>query len=596
METIDVLYDLIKNDNSIKTYKDNQELFTKFYYHEMHLKQSKSKVMFIYKYLLSLNLQEDEAYYTYKNIFDDFNYYEQYLTQNIYIRDAEFSDFYVDKLYELISDYNILSAYAKKYGYNNLVNSNHFIRDYTGAMMILLNKGFFKLSTGNVKKMYSTIKNNPYLQSIMSTNYKDYKLLDKEYLFDYFNRYLVNINLIDDIDNDYLLNAIKSGKIKDKQLLLKIISKTNIAFLDILLDDGLSSFVDILELSFPTLEDRIEVFYSLYQKYLQEEEHLYLLDFIINDKRSKTYLSPKDFKILEERLPANYPLFMDDNEVEYFLNNHTDGLSLLNLKENLKQNNWSYQTRQKVALKTKDVCSLDLKSENVLLLFNLLFNGNKEKLTYLHVVAALKTMIKEYLHDDSVLIYLTCLKKGSYGMAYQEDNVIKLNLGYIKKLFECPNYEENPEALHIIDTIFHEARHLAQYKLRKKSKSEEAYERYKEEILKDLDINYYQKNYIETLEEIDARLTGAKTLATFLEKYYPNMVNCIKYYKELALKEEKRVENKKQILELAAAVTIDEALEKIIAVNPKILLDYPKLQREFNLDGTKIEEIPKHNL
>ena len=45
---------------------------------------------------------------------------------------------------------------------------------------------------------------------------------------------------------------------------------------------------------------------------------------------------------------------------------------------------------------------------------------------------------------------------------------------------------------------------------------------------------------------------------------------------------------------LEEELTVDEALEKIIAVNPKLLEKYPGLQREYELDGTKKEKINHH--
>ena len=41
--------------------------------------------------------------------------------------------------------------------------------------------------------------------------------------------------------------------------------------------------------------------------------------------------------------------------------------------------------------------------------------------------------------------------------------------------------------------------------------------------------------------------------------------------------------------------TVDEVLEKIIAVNPKLLEKYPGLQREYEQDGNKKVDI-KHDL
>ena len=130
--------------------------------------------------------------------------------------------------------------------------------------------------------------------------------------------------------------------------------------------------------------------------------------------------------------------------------------------------------------------------------------------------------------------------------------------------------------------------------MQKSNMSPEIYEQYKEGVLKSLNVDYYNQNYEETLSEIDARLTGAKMLVDFLKTYYPNMINCIKYYEAIVKKEEQRIIHKKSVLELSEDVTIDEALEKIIAVNPKLLEKYPGLQREYELDGTKKENVNHH--
>ena len=168
--------------------------------------------------------------------------------------------------------------------------------------MILLNKGFFKLSTENIKKMINYIKDNSYLQNVLINGYKDFKFLDQECIIDYVKRFLINSDLIGDIDNDFLLMAIKRGRIKDKNLFLKILDKINIDFLDLILDNGASSFVDILELTFPNINDRIEIFQKFYQKFLEAKEYSYLLTFIVGDERSKDYLSEEEEKLILNKL------------------------------------------------------------------------------------------------------------------------------------------------------------------------------------------------------------------------------------------------------------------------------------------------------
>lgn len=590
METIDILDKLIECDSSPLTLENNQELFSKFFLHDMSIRYGGKKVINIYNYLLSLNKPE-ALHYAYLQIFNDFNYYEQYVTQSIYMNVTKANDLYVDTLEELIEYHNLLKSYASKYDISNLINENQFVRDYTGTMMILLNKGFFKISSENIKKMINYIKDNSYLQNALINGYKDFKFLDQEYIIDYVKRFLINADLIADLDNDYLLMTMKGGWIKDKNLFLKILDKININFLDLILDNGVSSFVDILELTFPNINDRIEIFQKFYQKFKEAKEYSYLLTFIVGDKRSKDYVSDEEEKLILNKNCLYYPMYTVDEDIEYFLSTNPQGLLLANLKENLKRNDWSKETNQKVREQTKKTSDLCLHSETVIPLFNLLFKHRTGKLTFIHLFAALKRMIIEYLHDDSVIVYLTRLE-GEYGASSPEDGIIKINVSNVKKMFECNNYEENPEAIHILDTVFHEARHIMQYRLmQKKDMSPEIYEQYKEEVLKSLNVDYYNKNYKETLSEIDARFTGAKMVVDFLKEYYPYMINCIKYYDAIVKKEEERIIHKKNVLELADDVTVDEALEKIIAVNPKLLEKYPGLQREYELDGTKKEKI-----
>lgn len=594
METIDILDKLIKSDNSPLTFQNNKELFSEFFLHDMSIRYGGKKVMNIYNYLLSLNLPED-LHYVYLNIFNDFNYYEQYVTQSIYMNVTKANDLYVDTLEELIEYYNLLKSYASKYNISNLINENQFVRDYTGTMMILLNKGFFKISSENIKKMINYIKDNSYLQNALINGYNDFKFLDKEYIIDYVKRFLINADLIDNLDNDYLLMAMKRGMIKDKNLFLKILDKININFLDLILDNGASSFVDILELTFPNINDRIEIFQKFYQKFKEAKEYSYLLTFIVGDKRSKDYVSDEEEKLILNKNCLYYPMYTVDEDIEYFLSTNPQGLLLVNLKENLKKNDWSKEINQKVKKQTQKVSDLCLSPSLVISLFDLVFKNRTGKLTFIHLFAALKRMIIEYLHDDSVIVYLTHLE-GEWGVSAPEDGIIKINVSDVKKMFECNNYEENPEAIHILDTIFHEARHIMQHRLmQKEDMSPEIYEQYKEEVLKSLNVNYYNYNYEETLSEIDARLTGAKMVVDFLRTYYPNMINCIKYYNAIVTKEEQRIIHKKSVLELSESLTVDEALEKIIAVNPKLLEKYPGLQREYEQDGTKKEDI-KHGL
>lgn len=80
-----------------------------------------------------------------------------------------------------------------------------------GNNIWLFTKRLFKISSENIKKMFIYLKNNSYLQNALINGYNDFKFLDKEYVIDYVKRFLINADLIADLDNDYLLMAMKRG-------------------------------------------------------------------------------------------------------------------------------------------------------------------------------------------------------------------------------------------------------------------------------------------------------------------------------------------------------------------------------------------------
>ena len=86
MNTVDKIYELIRENNTINTFNNNLDLFQNFYYHNMSIKYNGLKVIEIYKYLLSLNISENHETMPYINskIFDDFNKYELDITQQVY--------------------------------------------------------------------------------------------------------------------------------------------------------------------------------------------------------------------------------------------------------------------------------------------------------------------------------------------------------------------------------------------------------------------------------------------------------------------------------------------------------------------------------
>ena len=116
-----------------------------------------------------------------------------------------------------------------------------------------------------------------------------------------------------------------------------------------------------------------------------------------------------------------------------------------------------------------------------------------------------------------------------------------------------------------------------------------SYEQCKEELLRRINTGYYKKNYIGVNYEKEARIVGAKTLSNLLSNYFPYLVNCIDYYSKLAEYEETKIYEDKEIFELSDKVTVDEAIEKLVLICPSIVSNYPLLEREYNLDGSRKE-------
>lgn len=590
MEVVDAVYDLLKNDNSVDTIRNNFDLFQTFYFRYMNMKYNGPHVIDIYKYLISLDLTEfeDELPYLASNIFEDFNRHIIDITQGVYSRNVKADDSYVELLFGLIDDYYYFKQYENKGKYNKLKSENAFIRDCTGAMIIVLNSSFFNFSNENINRMLEYIKDNKYLLSIIESGKRGDNLADKDYIFQYTSRYLFNSAFIseENIKNDAFLKAFKEGKIRDFDTIRRIIKNTSIYYLDYCFEEGLKSFVDILDKSISDEAEKFMLFSSFFYKLVDMEQYEYILTFIMHDDRSKKYISNKDKVNIMEKLVFSYPTNLSKEEIEYILKYVDNSLFLINLKENLKSNDWNKETRSYVENLTKDVfdCEVDFNTA-VIILDNLL--KEKEHVNIFLVFAALKAIIRNVLDDDSICIYLID-DDSIHGCANEQDNTIKLSYSTLSNLVNGHNFDLEPELLHILNTIFHESRHIVQFrKMKSLDMDPEIMEMYKEKVVTDIAEGFYTKNYVGISYEKDARVFGADLLCTFLQTCFPYMKNSIAYYDELATKESERHFEEKHLFELSDELSIDEILSKIISINPDILKEYPYLSREFNLDGTK---------
>ena len=215
MDIIETIYKLIKQDSSINTFNDNKELFKSLYYRNPSIYFDGDKVIDIYRYILSLNIDEYDEDFPYFNsrIYEDFNRYIMYVTQGVYSKEVRVDDAYVEKLFKLIDTYYEFQSLGIKGELNNLVSENTFIRDCTGSMIIILNSSFFSISNDNINKLMDYVKDNKYLMSIINSGSMGEEMMDRDYLFQYSSRFLFNSAFVseENIQNDSLLIAIKEG-------------------------------------------------------------------------------------------------------------------------------------------------------------------------------------------------------------------------------------------------------------------------------------------------------------------------------------------------------------------------------------------------
>ena len=595
MNVVDEIYLLIKNDKSRHTLDNNIVIFQKFYYSSMSINND-YRVIEIFKFLLSLDLTDDfePMPYLISKIFKSFNDYEMMLTQYCYLKDANLNIEYVKKLFSLINDYYFFIKYAENASLTSLIDELNFTRDYTGSFMVTLNASFFGLPVDMIQQMFLLIKNNIYLQDIIKKGTMNKKMLDLEYIHDYLNRFLFTAEFMnkENINNDELIISLKDGKITDYETLLKITKKCPIEYL---LNDekqGISSFLDIVNKSLKDPYERQIVFNTFLSKLGMREDNRYLLDFIMNDERAKSYIEEPDYDEIIN-LAARHDLNNLDSKTCMFLLNKTFSMTLLvNLKEKIKQSNFSLEEQEKIKEETSLVSACDYSFKEAIEILDRVFKNDKIDIDYMMLFEALKRLAKTFMGDEEIYVYLT-EDNQIYGKAYQESKSIVLNVYNIIKLLKTNNLDEQPEMLHIIATLYHECRHLKQKTMMTSNFDENIYEMYKEEILMNSLEGYYTNNYRGTYCEKDARITGNEELINLLEIYFPYMQNAIFYYKKQNEKEYNEIITNKKTFELSMPVRVDEAIEKLVQVNPELLNTYPWLKHEYNIDGTRKDKSMK---
>ena len=587
MNTVDEIYELIKKDNSQNTLNNNVDLFIRFYYQEMSMYYGSYKVKEIYKYLLTVDVDE-EIFPTLKsNIFEDFNRYEIQITQAFYMGGFQINDSVIEKLYELIELYNYFKIYDTN---NKMIDINRFTRDYTGSMIIALNKGIFNISENYVKSMVECVKNNNYIKRI-STNNISNGIMDRDYIFQYLSRFLFTSEFvnIDSLKDDIFINAIFTGNIKDKKIIERIIKSIDISLIISNTNIDISNIINMLDKVYENEQDKRIMFNKIYLKLDEKGMYRELLNFMIKDSRFSIYLSLENQSKIINKCALGYLSNIKDDEARFLIGKCRDRNFLRNLKldANSKDNNFSEETIKLINELTKDILITKPTIQEGLEILKKVFSG--DNVDYDELINAFSIFTTMILGDNDLKIYF--VSSSNYdGCAYTNSNAIALNITKIDDLLKCKNIENSPDKIDIIDVIFHELRHIVQYKTIDEDKiDDELYNIYKEDILINYNCGYYDSNYIGVYAEKDARVIGAQNAFMFLQKYFPNMIKCIEYYKRKYEKEISKTYESAKIFELSSEVSKDKAFDLLVLLNPNITNKYKHLKKEYNLDGTKKE-------
>lgn len=146
-------------------------------------------------------------------------------------------------------------------------------------------------------------------------------------------------------------------------------------------------------------------------------------------------------------------------------------------------------------------------------------------------------------------------------------------------------------------TLFHELRHVKQEADKAQGKiNHRKYMMIKEDVLQELDPNYYDVNYKRVYEEIDARVSAAKEAYHFLttlplskdvkeREVYIQIVEHLKKIMETERNFYVRALSKKYLGEEVA--DIETLFDQIIKENPDKLERYPILQVEYDENGDR---------
>ena len=571
-ETIEKLYQEILKDNSKNTFLKNMDLFKEFYENRNIIYWDfNEKIQTIVKYLLKY--EEGEIFeYFYYNIISQLEEYFGKVHLKAMYKDEDIKNFEnvlkAIKLYDEIKAILSKNKYAHQSNAMNCSSTNKFcddtiIRDLTISSITQLSYHFLIIPNEKVLDTIEMIQNNSYIDKI--TQKENYSLMDKEFIYKYVNDYVnvVEFCTNNDMKNDKLINFFlnnKNEKVKDKQLIKKIIKEINKEQLTKLYNnenllDGL--YDSLKEMNFS--KDEINMIINENMEEFLNGYPIELLKIIMSDKYSY-YNHILLEKIIKRCMTRPYDFYGDEKIVKYLLENSIfdnlkNGDSLYKLfMFNLKE--YNDITKKYENIESNNIPPLEDDKVEILLTQHM---NREKKLNLKETIGIIKTIIeKESMYKNiPVFLFIDDRLGGSYNLLHK----------YITLNFESiSNFAEDPEDVEIINTIYHELRHENQlYEYENNGKED-----FKKELLIDLEhFKFYTENYKNISYEQDARKAAFYKLIIFLQQYKTNeeinliLDNMDNYLKEFESTDKRKIFNTKNM-------SIDEIYKKLIFFKPDL--------------------------
>ena len=603
MKEIEKIYELIQNDSSPNTYLNNKELFSLFYFNYMDIKTYGPKVVKIMKYMLSIkdSISEYDIPLLETSISDSFNRYEQRITQGIRSNSSETFLEDIDSIKELIEIFNSLKKYDKEDKYFDRHNLD---RDISSTLTIILNKSFFDMPNDIILECIDIVKNNSYSKEKLN-NSDELGILDKDYIDQYFNRFIPVLMFTnpEEVKKDALVQRLLNGEIKDVELLTKCLRKMDYSFVLEYFDYDFENIVNLID-KITNNEEEKKKLASFFRGIVSKENQNYImLNYLLKNKDTTLF----DKENIEAMLILGIlqrPNELNEEDTNLILDNkdylinyigeNIFGYAVRNAVMKSKQGQYSNETMEKISEHEKNyigyLCK-DMTFEESLEVLKKIFNG--EKVDKITIYNALTRIARTYLFDENARLYVGS-RKYVCGEAVIGSDEITINVEGINKLLTYEGIEDDPNKLHILDTLFHEARHLEQgMGLEDDEMSDIMLIHLKEFIMDDYSSNYYSDNYKGISYEKEARVFGAYTLARFLKEFFPDMTYAIDFYSELGEKERNEKYPDKKVFSLSPEIPLERAFDKLMSFHPEILEKHPELAREYNSDGVRINNDKK---